>query len=369
MDFENIYAEQTYENIQSRKLARVPSDRDKRQGSVIFDATSTNSVEVARMYIELIRILRLTFAESSFGEYLRMRTAELGVFPRPAVNAERLGIMYGADGGYFDIPIGTRFSIETLHYTATKRRGQGHFELKCETTGIAGNQFFGRLIPVDNIRGLVRAELTDILITGADEENDDSLYTRFEERVNMTPFGGNVDDYVLKVKAIEGVGGCEVYPVRRGGGTGDIVIIDSLYNVPSQVLIDRVQEIIDPLPHQTGLGFAPLDHNILILGVEAAVIDIEAQIITAQGAALGHVQEEVKTAINAYFLELRRGWERRDRITPKIPIVIRTTQLISVIINIKGIEDVRDIKLNGQDANLTIGLDEIPFAGVINLYE
>ena len=369
MNIENIYADQTYENLQNRKLARVPNDRDKRQGSIIFDATSTNSVEEAQMYIELLRILRLTFAETSFGEYLRRRTAELGVYPEAAVHAVRLGVMHSTEGGFLDINIGERFSIEALHFVATKRIEQGHFELQCETAGVVGNQTFGRLIPVGNIRGLAKAELTDILIPGADEEDDDSLYARYEEKINMTPFAGNVDDYVLKTKKIEGVGGCEVYPVRRGGGTGDIVIIDSLYNPPSQVLIDRVQAEIDPLPHQTGLGTAGIDHNILILGVQAAAIDIEARVITAHGLYLGQVQEEIEAVINAYFLELRQGWERRDRITPKMPIIVRVAQLISIIINIEGIEDIKDIKLNGQDTNLTIGLDEIPFAGVINLYE
>ena len=369
MRFEDNYKEQTYENLQARKLARTDENRDKRQGSIIWDATSTNSVEEAQMYIEILRILRLTFAESSFGEYLEKRTSEMGVHRNPPVHAERMGVMHGTGGGYLDIEIGSQFRIETLIYTATERIEHGHFKMRCETAGVIGNQLFGRLTPVENIRSLSRADLMDILIPGEDEENDESLYDRYEEIVNMNPFGGNVDDYVLKVKAIEGVGGCEAYPVRRGGGTGDIVIIDSLYNPPSQVLIDRVQEIIDPYPHQTGLGQASLDHNILILGVSAAHIGIDARIITSPGNVLGQVYDEALAMIDAYFLSLRQGWERRDRITPKAPITVRVAQFISMLINIQGIEDVKDILINGQSGNFTISLDEIPFAGVINLYE
>ena len=366
-----MYQEQTYDNIQARKLARIPNNRDKLEGSVIWDTISTNSVELAQMYIEAERILRLTFAESSFGDYLERRTAELGVHRRPATHAIRLGLMTGTSGNPFDIPLGSRFVIENMHYETITRLDEGWFELRAETAGTIGNRLTGRLLPAPhtNIRGLARAELADVLVPGQDIESDDDLFERFEEKVNSRPFAGNVDHYVQAVKAIDGVGGCEVYPVRRGRGTGDIVVIDSKYNAPSEQLIHRIQEIIDPWPYQTGLGKAPLDHDVKIFSVTENTVHISLRLITQDGVTLGMVKDEVNTVIDSHFLNLRRGWERRDRLTPKQPIVLRTALLIAAIINIRGVEDVKDILFNGQAGNFTIGLDDIPVVGEVILHE
>lgn len=362
---------QTYENIQSRKLARVPNNRDKLEGSVIWDAISTNSVELTHMYIELQRILRLTFAETSFGEFLEKRTAEHGVHRRPATRAVRLGIMTGTSGNPFDIPIGSRFVIENIHYTAIRRLDIGRFELEAETTGTIGNRLTGRLLPTPdtNIRGLARAELADVLVPAQDMETDDDLFERFEEHVNSRPFAGNVDHYVQAVNAIDGVGGCEVYRIRRGRGTGDIVIIDSEYNSPTPELIHRVQEIIDPFPYMTGMGKAPLDHDVKVFGVTENVINISLSVVLSHSTTLGMVQDEIKQNLETHMLNLRRGWERRDRITPKQPIVIRQALLIASLINITGIEDVKNISINGTEGNYTIGIDDIPVLGEIFINE
>ena len=362
-----LFADQSYEIIQQRKLERVPSNRDKRPWSMIWDALGPTSAEQAQMYIELDSILGLTFAETSNGPWLRMRGREMGVQERPAVKAERLGVMTGPDGP-FDIPLGARFTIETLNYVATERRSQGLFLLQCETPGVVGNQFFGRLIPVDNIRGLVRAELSDIVVPGEDDETDEAYLTRYIEKVNAVPFGGNVDDYVQKVKAIEGVGGCEVYPVRRGNGTADIVIIDSAFNPPTALLIDRVQEAIDPAPGQTGIGMASIDHDILVLGVTSVAVNVDAQVITSPGLTVAQLESDIQDATTAYMLQLRQSWERQDRIMPKQPLVVRVAQLISAAVNIPGVEDFKGIHLNGLESNLTLGLDQVPTLGELVLH-
>ena len=365
-----MYANQTFELIQQRKLTRVPNNRDKRQGSIIWDATATNSVEEAQMYIELDHILRLTFAETSYGPWLRKRVAELGIYPLPALKAKRLGIMYGADNTLLDIPIGSRFTIEALNYQAVERRSTGIFILECETLGIIGNQLFGRLIPVDNIRGLIRAELHDVIIPGQDEESDASLYARYEAKINMAPFGGNVDDYVLKIKSIDGVGGCEIYPVARGGSSVDVVIIDSSYNAPADILVARVQDILDPEPFKMhGLAWAPVGHDVLVLPVEAVPVDISVKVILGTDIIIGQVQESILNAIDTYLLSLRQDWERTDRLIPKIPIVIREAQIIAILINIMGILDVKDVKINGREGNLTIGINQVPAMGLIEAYE
>ena len=48
-----MYERETYEEILKRLLAKVPSNVDKREGSVIWDALAPAAAEIAQLYIEL----------------------------------------------------------------------------------------------------------------------------------------------------------------------------------------------------------------------------------------------------------------------------------------------------------------------------
>ena len=48
-----MYENLTYERIMSRVLANVPSNVDKRQGSVIYDAVAPVCSEIAQIYVAL----------------------------------------------------------------------------------------------------------------------------------------------------------------------------------------------------------------------------------------------------------------------------------------------------------------------------
>lgn len=205
---------QTYETILKRALARVPNDVDKRQGSIIWDALAPACVELTQMYIELDNLLQLTFAETSYGQWLEKRTSEMGIHRESATKAIRLGLFYDGNKNLMNIPLESRFNIEDLNYIAVKKISTGQYEMECEEVGIYGNQLYGSMIPIDNINKLGRAELADVLVPGEDEEQDATLYARYEEAVNTTPYGGNIADYKRKVKAMEGVGDCKVSQSR-----------------------------------------------------------------------------------------------------------------------------------------------------------
>jgi len=359
-----VFETENYEVIMQRALSRVPNDVDKRQGSIIWDALAPACAEIAQMYIELNNILNLTFAETSHGEWLEKRCREMGVHRQPATHAIRLGVMTGTNGVPFDVPIGARFSIETVTYVVISRNIQGQFQLRCEQVGTVGNRLFGRILPIDSIRGLVGAEIEDILIPGSDAETDESLFRRYEERVNIIPFGGNIDDYTLKVNSIEGVGACKIIPVWNGGGTVKVLILDSAFNTPSSVLIEQVQEILDPVPFaQQGRGNAPIGHLVTVKGVEDIAIHINGTLVLSLNTTIGQISEEVERAIEDYLFSLRKEWSYQNH------LVVRVAQLLSIIINIRGVEDVKNLTINGQEANLPLADNQIPVKGVVNLHE
>lgn len=358
-----MYEHMTFDFILQRMLARIPDSIDKRQGSVIYDALAPAAAELAQMYIELDINYNLSFADTSSGEYLTRKAAEFGVNRNQATAAVRRGLFYNANNALIDVPIGSRYAIADLTYTASQRISTGTYRMTCESTGTIGNEQFGTLLPIDYVANLARAELSDVLVPGEDEETDDALRHRLYETVNEPAFGGNISDYKNKINSINGVGATKVYPVWKGGGTVKCTIIASDWSVPSSALVDEVQTIMDPTVNSgQGIGTAPIGHEVTIAGVTSHTINIETTLTLASGVTPPQVQAEVEAVIDSYLLELRKDWSNQQQ------LVVRTAQIDARLLTVTSVEDVSDTKVNGTAANLTLESDEIPVLGTVVIH-
>lgn len=359
-----MYENQTYEVILERMLDRVTNDVDKRPGSIIYDALAPAAAELAQLYMELDTNINLSYADTATGEYLERRTAEFGINREPATKARRKGLFFASNDTTIDVPIGSRYSLGDLDYTAISKISTGQFVLECETPGVVGNQEFGALLPIDYIDGLVRAELADVLVPGDDEETDESLRERYMSAVNDQPFGGNISDYKQKINAIDGVGGTKVFPVWNGGGTVKCTIIASDFSEPSESLLSELQTIIDPEANSgQGIGLAPIGHKVTITGAKNFKISVSATLTLDTGVTIGQVQGDVDDALNAYLLTLRKTWANETT------IVVRIAQIESRILTVPGVVDVANTKINGGIANVALADDGIPVLGAVTLSE
>ncbi len=347
-----MYESMTYESILQRMLGRVPGNVDKREGSILYDALAPAAAELTQMYIELDVILNETFADTAGRQYLIKRAAERGIIPSAATKA-----ILKAEFN-IDVPIGSRFSMDHLNYTATEKITDGEYKVQCESTGSEGNRHFGTLIPIDYIDGLSRAELTELLIPGEDEEETEHLRARYYNSLMSQAFGGNITDYKEKVNAIAGIGGVKVYPVWDGGGTVKLVLITSAYQQPSQELIDTVQAVIDPLPNQgQGYGIVPIGHKVTVVGAAAEAVKIQTQITCNQGWSWEDVQPYAEAVIDDYFLELAKTWADNNN------LVVRISQLETRLLGLAGILDIAQTRINDLEENLILKADSIPVRG------
>ncbi len=345
----------TYEAILQRMLDRVPSNLDKREGSIIFNALAPAAAELAQMYVEKQYILDQAFADTASREYLIKRAAERGLTPLPSSKAVLKGVFN------IDIPIGSRFSIEKLNYKAVEKIDTGQYKMECEAIGSIGNTGIGALIPIDYIDGLINAENVSVLIPGQDEEDTELLRQRYFDSLESQSYGGNIADYKNKTKSLNGVGGVKVYPVWNGGGTVKLVIVDSLYKKPSNALVESVQTAIDPIPNQgEGKGLAPIGHRVTVESVNETIVDITTSITYESGYGWADVKDNVEAMIDDYFSELGAIWET------KANVIVRVLQIESRLLNIGGIVDVQGTTLNGSTNNLVVPADSIPKRGTLN---
>lgn len=342
----------TYEEILDRVLLKVPSDLDKREGSIIYDALAPCCFELAQMYVKLEEIENRTYADTATGEDLTRRCEEKGIYRNVVSKAVRKGMFN------INVPIGSRFSIEDTTYIVKEKIIDNEFKLECEQEGIMGNSYSGNLLPIDYIEGLTSSSLTDILIPGEDSEKDETLRKRYFDSLEHQAFGGNIADYKEKVNKINGVGGVKPYPVWNGGGTVKLVIIDSSLNKPSTILVNEVQTIMDPIQNQgKGLGLAPVGHIVTVFGVSETVINIYSNITLQSGYLWADVKPLIVTAINEYYQELKATWDSVDN------IIVRISHLETRILGIVGVLDIQGTTINTLAENLMLGADNIPVHG------
>lgn len=351
-----MFEHKTFESILQDMLDDVSDDVDKREGSIIYDALAPAAMRLAENYQELDVFLRLTFADTSSGEYLQRRTAEYGVRVKLATKAIRKGTFTDTSSNPLDVAIGTEFRLGDIVYVVTERIAEGEFKLRAETTGTIGNLDFGELLPIEALEGLGIGELMDVIVPGEDEEEDDELYARYLNELNAQPFGGNRDDYKEKILGIEGVGAVKLFRAPEGGGTVRATILDSSFNVASQLLVDSVQVSIDPLESQgEGLGIAPIGHSLTVKSATVRNVSVQSSLTLAAGTTIGQVQPLVEEVLGTFFLNLRKSWKDEPN------AIVRISQIEAQILTVSEIVDISNTLLNDTSVNISLDVDEVPF--------
>lgn len=351
----------SYEDLLARKLANVPT-QDKRETSMIYQATAANTAETVQMLSTMLHYENLIFPDTAPREYLILKAKERGLEPHPATHAIRQGEFN------IDVPIGSRFSQNQYNYIVSEKIDDGIFKLKCETAGEVGNFESGTLIPIDYIDGLQTAELTEVLIPGENEEDTEAFRQRYFDSFKSVAFGGNRADYKDKVRKLPGIGGVRVYRAKYGAGTVGLTIIDSAFNKPSQLLVDAVQQFVDPLDEQgEGVGLAPIDHIVTVSGVNEDEIDIATNLTLQNGWTFEDVRPDFERVIDEYFLELREEWAAAiTKQEDETGLVVRISQIEYRSLGITGVIDIADTSLNGVANNLELDKESIPKRGVVS---
>ncbi len=333
--------ETTMEHIMARMLDRIPSDLDKREGSVIYDALAPAAAELAQLYIELEMQLRLAFGTTASGEYLALRTADYGVNRQIATSSRRRALFYGSGDVPLDVPVGSRFNADNLNYVVREKVAAGAYILECETPGVAGNTYYGLLLPIDYVTGLERAELGEVLVPGEDDESDEALRARYLHRVRNPSSGGNAADYRDWAMSVAGVGGAKVYPLWNGPGTLKVVIVDSDKGPASPTLVEETAEQIETK--------RPIGAAVTVVSATAAPIEVSAVVVLANGYTLQAVTDAFGMALETYFRSIAFSAS-----------YVSIAGIGVLLLSVPGVLDYSGLTLNGGTGNVALDDEEIP---------
>lgn len=389
----------TYDDILTRMLSEVPDKFDKREGSVIFDALSPAALEFQNLYTELNRLTAEAYGDTASREFLIRRCKERGIIPYKATNAVLKGEFAPAD---IDVT-NRRFNIEDLNYIALEKIKDGEYKMQCETVGVAGNLKLGTATPIDYIPGLESAKLVEILIPGEDEEETEALRKRYFASFTTKAFGGNRQDYIEKVGAIPGVGGVKLdvvwfngvrpadytppdgtrqwirdldattpqeikkwlnlmYETRYANGFNiQVTVVDSDFNPVSEDFKNNIQKKLDPYEQAgEGLGLMPIGHLVVVKSAVAVPIKVNTTITFKDGCGWETLQSSINEVVSDYLYELGKTWADNDN------LMVYKSQIESRILDVEGVLDVQNTKINEKEENLVLGKYEIPTFESVN---
>lgn len=365
----------TYDYLLKQGLEGIPDTVDKRMGSVVYDAIASAAKMLAEGYSQMQQVYTDTFAQYAVGRALQLRAEESGVKPKLATKALRKGLFLASDDTAYNVPLNSRFSaidgMKSMNYCVKEQLSDGVYVLEAEEAGTAGNDYLGPILPIDVIPGLKTATLTDIILPGSEDEEDESLRTRYFEEKNTKRFGGNIAQYRSWMNELDGVGTCQVYPVWDGGGTVKISVIDSQYNVLTAELLDIVQQAIDPTKDGQGLGIAPIGHIVTVTTPEELNIDISAAIQIASGYTIEQLQPLIVKELQEYMQSIKKDWSTTAPNTNEYRLYVFQAQIMAAMLRVRGVLNVTNLQLNGNASDIILQEDsqkqQLPVLGVVSL--
>lgn len=358
--------EYTFNRIMQRKLSMIPKGLDTREGSVLWNTLAPNSMEIANLY-ELMRINQQNQYPDTADRPNLIRLAKLrGLTPYPATPTVISAKFYSniaLETPYNPTSGDTYYAQDTLQvYTVTTQISDGEWRLEANVPGENGNTVSGNLIPTVSTRGFAGAIFKEILIYGEDEESTESLRQRYMESLNSKAYAGNKAFYRDYTEGYPGVGSCRVYRAYQGvGGHVGLCITDSEYGVPSEDLVEQVQDYIDPSQSQgEGIGVAPIDHIVTVFAVEAVPINVNLNLTCIEGTKWEEIKPSVQIVIEKYFKELAESWADESF------VIVRSSQIVSRVLDVSAVIDVTYCAINGSTANIQLQDNQIAELGTLD---
>lgn len=377
----------SFEKIMDRCLGnKILENVDKRQGSIIYDALAPICLELAEAYVKMDIMEEQTFLTTATGINLDKRAFDYGLSRTPATNALRIAefkkYKMDSDGNFvhddkgnkilidMDITEGARFTLPEDSSITFEFIGKidKYNILKCEQTGTKGNEHVGTILPLIPIKNLIEAKITSTYKPAEDEETDEELRRRVVDSINYSSFGGNIEDYIEKVNAIDGVGNTKVFPAWQYNGSVLLSIVDPIFNPITDEFAKNLKEQIDPDEDTgQGVGIAPIGHYVTITTPAKKYVNISMSVELMNTTTLETIKEDIERKISEYFETVRKSFSQNVNLT------IYRARIIEKVLELKEVLNVKDVALNGNFTDVTfideglIGYQYLPYMGEVTI--
>lgn len=339
-----MYEAREQEDILAELQEASSTPASKIEGTFENDVLASNSIEFAKLEVELEQAYKAAFAETSWGDYLTMIAAEFGVDRKLAVPAIGTVTLTGTG----DVALGSRFStaagtiFETTEAASIQKVGK--VAVQAVNAGTSGNVAAGTIVNIPiSIPGITAVTNDEPTHDGYDEESDEELLKRYYVIVRRPATSGNCNHYYNWAMSVEGVGECKVVPLWNGAGTIKIIIIDSNHDVASSDLIAKVKAHIEEN--------SPIGANVTVTSPAALTINITADVKGTLDT------DALKISLSEYFVAHALSIS-----------YISSAQIIDRIMNQSTVEDCDNVLVNGAK-RVSITSEQLPVVGSVTVHD
>lgn len=359
MAFDN----RTFENLQEEMMDEADGV-DESEGSLVAISLAKHAVRMEEGYAQLSAVNDNLLCDTMDLEHLIASGAECGVPYKEGTPAVVLA--------YTNCPVaeGDTFTASDSDYdytvvavtdgTITDDDGAEWYQSQLEAmdNGTEPGQYTGLIEPIEVIDGFEDGKIVSLVTPGTDDEDEEIYRERRINAFSTRACAGNRAYYNEVIKDNFPVRAVKSFRRVTGQAYIDVYILDYDYGVPSQSLIDTVQEGVDPTDYSgEGVGLAPMGSIVHISGPEGVTIDVAASYTFDDDYSYAALETQIEDAIKAYLLQLRQTWQDSSG------MIVRITGIETAILKIEGILDIADVTINNAQTNLPLTELQVPVFG------
>lgn len=285
------------------------------------------------------------------------------VFPRAGLERRQATFATGTltvtgtgtvqQGALFESGGGIQFAAsETVQIS-----GEGQVPVTCRVDGAAGNLPAHSItqMPV-TLQGISACDNPAPTTGGYDEEDDAAYYARYLLKIRTPATSGNIYHYQSWALEVSGVGAVQVFPLARGPGTVDIVLIDNTGQPAAPDLVQAVQDYIDPGGTGEGYGQAPIGAQCRVEAATGTEIALTGTVFNLNTVDKETITAGIKAAVGAYLAEIafQQDYVSFARITGRI-------------LAVEGVRDLENLTVNGGTDNVQLDERACAVLGEVNI--
>ncbi|MBU5680078.1 baseplate J/gp47 family protein [Blautia sp. MSJ-9] len=331
---------------------------DARQGSIYWDACMGSIIRTSMLLEQLKMVKEIISLDTCTGDVLDEKMAERGLVrnpekPTPATYYVNF-IGQAPD-------LDSKMSVEEYFFILSQD-SEGRYILISEDMGTDMNNLASglKVVPELDVDGLIAATLGELAIPATDAEDDDSARERLKNRISGPDENGNKSQVRTWCESVEGVGAARIIPLWNGPYTVKGILVSTTGGVPSQTVVDNVQNYIDPGCTGMGEGVANIGQFFTAEAVEAIKVDITVSVLKKNDATYSGIQEGFKELLQKYFTDMALEEYANG-------MAIRYVRVGAILENMDEVIDYDQLKLNGKSVNITFTNAQVPVLGEVTV--
>lgn len=343
--------------ILNRMLGNVPSDVDKSEGSLIYDALSPASQEIAQSEAQLDEVLNMVFAQNmaefGYSAQLDLRCGEFGITRKSGTVATGQVTFTGTEttpiaiGEVVQTPGGLQYQTTTAGVITA---GIATVNVQAVDAGTIYNVPALTITQIPTaISGITGVSNPNPTTSGNDAETDAALLQRLLTQGQTPSTSGNTAHYIQWALQVAGIGMAQAFPLWNGPGTVKVMAIDSNMQPLTADLLTALSTYVE--------AQRPIGATVTYESASALPIDISVNVTRDTAYTQAQIQASVITAITGYLKTVAQNKQN----------YVSYAVVGSLILATPGVTDYNTLTVNGGTINVVTGSEQVATMGAVSV--